>query len=109
MQAYLSSAKASPQAWELCLQRFDASSYVEVKFWCIQSLRELVNSSYRSLSPAAQLQVWWEYLVKFVFLGGSKPRGGEVLVHTEPEGAGQQQLPLAAAAGAAAGEVTSGG
>ena len=56
-QSYLAGVKGSPQGWEMCLSRFDGSAYVEVKFWCIQTLHELVRSGYRQLAPPAQLQV----------------------------------------------------
>lgn len=55
--SYLDGIKQSSQCWELCLNRFDCSNYVEVKFWCLQTLHELIKSSYRQLSQQDQLQV----------------------------------------------------
>jgi hypothetical protein len=51
--ALLQSVKQSPGCWELCLERFASSSYVEVKFWCLQSLEELIRTSYAQLHVQA--------------------------------------------------------
>ena len=36
--AFLVNIKAQPSAWRLCIERFEASSHAEVKFWCLQTL-----------------------------------------------------------------------
>jgi len=41
-QAYCAEIKASPDCWRLCADRFAATSYVEVKFWCLQALHEVL-------------------------------------------------------------------
>jgi exportin-T len=57
-QALLAAAAASPDAWQLCLARLEASGYAEVKFWCLQTLTELVRSpGYSTLAPPARAQL----------------------------------------------------
>ena len=41
-QAYCAEVKASPDCWRLCADRFAATGYVEVKFWCLQALHEVL-------------------------------------------------------------------
>ena len=53
----LASAKAQPDAWQLFLARFQASQYVEVRFWCIQALHELVAARHSALPPHARQQL----------------------------------------------------
>lgn len=53
-EALLAQARASPDCWRLCLQRFQASGYVEVRFWCAQTLGALARHSYPSLPPEAR-------------------------------------------------------
>ena len=56
-QSYLQAARASPDCWQLCLQRFESSQYLEVRFWCAQTLTQLARHSYRQLPDAARLQM----------------------------------------------------
>ena len=56
-EAYLEQARASPDCWQLCLSRFEASGYVEVRFWCAQTLCQLARHSFRQLPPAARAQM----------------------------------------------------
>lgn len=39
--AYCEEVRCSAECWRLCLQRFSASSFVEVRFWCLQTLHEV--------------------------------------------------------------------
>ncbi|KAG2493435.1 hypothetical protein HYH03_008254 [Edaphochlamys debaryana] len=48
--AYVNNIKRSPECGRLCVERFSASPYAEVKFWCLQTLHELIRTSYSSLS-----------------------------------------------------------
>ena len=41
-QAYCAGVKTSPDCWRLCADRFAATAYVEVKFWCLQALHEVL-------------------------------------------------------------------
>ena len=56
-QSYLQAARASPDCWQLCLQRFESSQYLEVRFWCAQTLTQLARHSYRQLPEAAHMQL----------------------------------------------------
>ena len=56
-QSYLQAARASPDCWQLCLQRFESSQYLEVRFWCAQTLTQLARHSYRQLPEAARMQL----------------------------------------------------
>eukprot|EP00854_Cymbomonas_tetramitiformis_P021265 gene21265-25552_t len=42
--AYLENLKALPNCWQLCLERFSPSSHAEVKFWCLQTLLEVLKA-----------------------------------------------------------------
>jgi len=52
--AYISSIKQSPICWKVCVERFSASNYVEVKFWCLQTLHEVVRTYYTQLDSNSQ-------------------------------------------------------
>ena len=39
--SFLDEVKRSPSCLELCLTRFSSSPYIEVKFWCLQTLHEV--------------------------------------------------------------------
>lgn len=39
--AYCDEVKASPSCLQLCLTRFSSSPYLEVRFWCLQTLHEV--------------------------------------------------------------------
>lgn len=56
-QAYLEQVRASPDCWRLCLARFEASQFLEVRFWCAQTLSSLARSSYAQLPPEARDQL----------------------------------------------------
>lgn len=53
--AYCQQVKQSPSISQLCIQRFSASNYAEVQFWCLQSLEEIVKLRYTSLDQQEQL------------------------------------------------------
>lgn len=53
-EAYLAQARASPEAWQLCLARFESSAYAEVRFWCAQTLGALARHSHAALPPAGR-------------------------------------------------------
>lgn len=40
--AYVSGIKQSPDCWKLCVERFGSSMYPEIKFWCLQTLQEVL-------------------------------------------------------------------
>ena len=39
--AFCDEVKQSPSCLQLCLTRFGSSPYIEVKFWCLQTLHEV--------------------------------------------------------------------
>ncbi len=39
--AYCDEVKRSPECLQLCLTRFTTSHYLEVRFWCLQTLHEV--------------------------------------------------------------------
>ncbi|KAL4444906.1 hypothetical protein ABPG77_003956 [Micractinium sp. CCAP 211/92] len=53
-EAYLEQVRASPDAWQLCLVRFESSAYAEVRFWCAQTLGALARHSHALLPPAGR-------------------------------------------------------
>lgn len=52
--AYVAGIKQSSDCWKLCVERFGASMYPEVKFWCLQTLQEVINACYEQLDVGAQ-------------------------------------------------------
>ncbi|GBF91404.1 exportin [Raphidocelis subcapitata] len=52
--AYLNQLKASPEGWKFCVERFSATPYPEVKFWCLQTLHEVVRAYYTQLDAQSQ-------------------------------------------------------
>lgn len=56
-EQYVSDVKKSPDCWQLCLERFSVTTYQEVKFWCLQTLHDVVKGSYTALEPNAQQMV----------------------------------------------------
>eukprot|EP00882_Tetradesmus_deserticola_P030510 GHRQ01034293.1.p1 GENE.GHRQ01034293.1~~GHRQ01034293.1.p1 ORF type:complete len:193 (-),score=37.31 GHRQ01034293.1:189-767(-) len=40
--AYIASIKQSADCWKLCCERFPSTLYPEVKFWCLQTLHEVL-------------------------------------------------------------------
>ena len=67
-EVYLSQLKASPDCWRLCLARFDASPFVEVRFWCLQALHEVVRTRYANLDAPARAA-----LKQSLLAAGAKP------------------------------------
>ncbi|GFH22223.1 tRNA exportin, partial [Haematococcus lacustris] len=54
--AFIRDIKQNPEVWRLCIERFSVTGYPEVKFWCLQTLHEVIRSSYKLLpQPAQQL------------------------------------------------------
>lgn len=39
--AYCNETKAQPQCWQLCLEKYSTTSYLEVRFWCLQTMHEV--------------------------------------------------------------------
>ena len=39
--AYCNDTKAQPQSWQLCLEKYTTTSYLEVRFWCLQTMHEV--------------------------------------------------------------------
>ncbi|GIL47531.1 hypothetical protein Vafri_4333, partial [Volvox africanus] len=50
--SFINDIKRSTECWRLCVERFSASPYSEVKFWCLQTLHELIRTSYGALAAA---------------------------------------------------------
>ena len=50
--AYCEEVRRSAECWQLCLQRFSSSSFVEVRFWCLQTLHEVRRAA--GCVPAAR-------------------------------------------------------
>lgn len=48
--AYCNETKAQPQSWQLCLDKYSSTAYLEVRFWCLQTMHE-VCSKYRCTVP----------------------------------------------------------
>ncbi len=44
--AYCEEVKKSPGCLELCLTRFPTSPYIEVRFWCLQTLHEVRRAAH---------------------------------------------------------------
>jgi exportin-T len=72
-QAYLEQVRASPDCWRLCLGRFEASQYLEVRFWCAQTLSSLARSSYAQLPPEARDQ-----LKRTLVAAGTQPAAAQL-------------------------------
>lgn len=72
-QAYLDQVRASPDCWRLCLERFEASGYLEVRFWCAQTLSSLARSSYGALPPEARTQ-----LKRALVASGTQPAAAQL-------------------------------
>ncbi|CAL8470725.1 g10267 [Coccomyxa elongata] len=49
--AYCDEVKASPSCLQLCLTRFASSPYIEVRFWCLQTLHEVLQKSSKAFEP----------------------------------------------------------
>ena len=43
--AYCEEFKVSPSCLELCLRRLPSSPYIEVRFWCLQTVHEVSSTS----------------------------------------------------------------
>jgi exportin-T len=52
--AYLNGLKQSPEGWRFCIDRFSATQHAEVKFWCLQTLHEVVRAYYTQLDEPSQ-------------------------------------------------------
>ena len=39
--AYCNETKAQPLSWQLCLEKYSTTAYMEVRFWCLQTLHEV--------------------------------------------------------------------
>lgn len=48
--AYLNDIKAQPQCWQICLEKYATTSYLEVRFWCLQVLHEVSIQSMQVLA-----------------------------------------------------------
>eukprot|EP00884_Botryococcus_braunii_P015515 jgi/Botrbrau1/2647/Bobra.0203s0001.1 len=55
--AYCEELKRSPEVWQICLNRFCTSQYTEVRFWCLQTLHQLILEQYALLRPDEKLMV----------------------------------------------------
>ena len=55
--AYVDAFKAAPDCWRLCAERFSATSYAEVKFWCLQTLHEHIRARYGAMDDGSRQMV----------------------------------------------------
>ncbi|KAL3158478.1 hypothetical protein ABBQ38_010710 [Trebouxia sp. C0009 RCD-2024] len=51
--AYCNETKAQPQCWQLCLEKYSTTTYLEVRFWCLQTMHEVLVTRYDQLSNSA--------------------------------------------------------
>ncbi|CAK0782799.1 hypothetical protein CVIRNUC_005994 [Coccomyxa viridis] len=49
--AYCGEFKASPGCLEVCLRRLPSSPYIEVRFWCLQTVHEILQSRPTRVEP----------------------------------------------------------
>ncbi|KAL0051899.1 hypothetical protein WJX82_004175 [Trebouxia sp. C0006] len=47
--AYCNQTKAQPLSWQLCLEKYSSTAYMEVRFWCLQTLHEVLITRYDQL------------------------------------------------------------
>eukprot|EP00798_Chlamydomonas_sp_ICE-L_P025196 gene25196-10836_t len=52
--SYVNDIKQSPECWRLCAERFSPATYPEVKFWCLQTLHEIIRTSYPKMPAEAR-------------------------------------------------------
>lgn len=62
---FLTETKAQPQCWQICLQKYATTSYIEVRFWCLQTLHEVRLSFETHTAPALPNAVLFG-MVRFV-------------------------------------------
>ncbi|WIA12173.1 hypothetical protein OEZ85_012245 [Tetradesmus obliquus] len=55
--AYIASIKQSSDCWKLCCERFPATLYPEVKFWCLQTLHEVICACYLQLDEGSRQMI----------------------------------------------------
>ncbi|PSC72015.1 exportin-T isoform X1 [Micractinium conductrix] len=75
-EAYLAAARASPDAWRICLDRFQSSGYAEVRFWCAQALTALAAQQQPPLPPQARGQLKAALLASGTGAAGGPPLPG---------------------------------
>ncbi|GAX84343.1 hypothetical protein CEUSTIGMA_g11765.t1 [Chlamydomonas eustigma] len=54
---FISDIKKNPDVWRLCCERFSVTAYIEIKFWCLQTLQEVIRSSYTAMSDASKTEI----------------------------------------------------
>ncbi|KAG1677608.1 hypothetical protein FOA52_010389 [Chlamydomonas sp. UWO 241] len=55
--SFINEVKSNPEVWRLCCERYGTSQYTEVRFWCLQTLHELLKTSYTAFPAGAKLEV----------------------------------------------------
>eukprot|EP00882_Tetradesmus_deserticola_P029784 GHRQ01033390.1.p1 GENE.GHRQ01033390.1~~GHRQ01033390.1.p1 ORF type:complete len:202 (+),score=53.51 GHRQ01033390.1:676-1281(+) len=55
--AYIASIKQSADCWKLCCERFPSTLYPEVKFWCLQTLHEVICACYLQLDEGSRQMI----------------------------------------------------
>ncbi len=41
---YCNEYRAQPQCWQLCLEKYSNTAYMEIRFWCLQTLHEVCEA-----------------------------------------------------------------
>eukprot|EP00878_Enallax_costatus_P021623 GHUV01022908.1.p1 GENE.GHUV01022908.1~~GHUV01022908.1.p1 ORF type:complete len:615 (+),score=214.70 GHUV01022908.1:523-2367(+) len=52
--AYIANIKQSTECWKLCVERYPSTLYPEVKFWCLQTLHEVICACYLQLDDGSR-------------------------------------------------------
>lgn len=55
--SFIAEVKKNPDVWRLAIERFNISTHLEIRFWCLQTLHEVVKSSYGSFPEASRAEV----------------------------------------------------
>lgn len=69
--SYLQQIKSSSNCWQLCLEKLQQSAFLEVKFWSLQTLREVIRSRYVTLDAAAKTSIKTNLLIQLQQICGS--------------------------------------
>ncbi len=64
--AYCNQTKAQPLSWQLCLEKYSSTAYMEVRFWCLQTLHEVRSAlpSTHQHQSEVLLLLWQLHAVK---------------------------------------------
>ena len=64
--AYCNQTKAQSLSWQLCLEKYSSTAYMEVRFWCLQTLHEVRSAlpSIHQHQSEVLLLLWQLHAVK---------------------------------------------